>query len=80
VHGLLAPYIAVINGSAAPFEVSAIHVELLPGERIVDARHFEATAIQRFAGDGPGIEEFKGADLFSSDRADSRSNALPHDA
>ncbi len=73
VQSLLAPHIAVINRAATPFTVSAIHLELLKGEQVIDARHMDAADIQRFASNGPGIQEvvqmasfmFCGADLIA---------------
>jgi hypothetical protein len=73
VQSLLVPYIAVISHSASPFDVSAIHVELLRGEQVVDERHFDATDVQRFASNGPDIQKeiqvasfmFCGADLIA---------------
>jgi murein DD-endopeptidase MepM/ murein hydrolase activator NlpD len=64
VHSLLAPHIAVVNHAAAPFTVKDIHVELLKGEQVVDARRFDAADIQRFAADGPGIQETAQAASF----------------
>ncbi|HEY4366256.1 MAG TPA: M23 family metallopeptidase [Steroidobacteraceae bacterium] len=73
MKSLLAPHIAVINHSGAPFEVRAIRIELLNGEQVVDVRHLDAADIQRFASNGPGIQEvaqvasflFCGADLIA---------------
>ena len=73
VQSLLAPHIAVINRAATPFTVSAIHLELLKGEQVIDARHMDAADIQRFVSNGPGIQEmvqmapfmFCGADLIA---------------
>ena len=73
VQSLLAPHIAVINRAATPFTVSAIHLELLKDEQVIDARHMDAADIQRFASNGPGIQEvvqmasfmFCGADLIA---------------
>ena len=56
-HSLLTPHIAVINRAGAPFTVAAIHFELLEDGRVVDARHFDAAAIQRFASNSAGIQE-----------------------
>lgn len=55
VRSLLTPHIAVINHAAAPFTVTAVHLELLQGGQVIDARHFGAADIERFATDGPEI-------------------------
>jgi murein DD-endopeptidase MepM/ murein hydrolase activator NlpD len=47
----------VVSHSANPFEVKAIHVELLRGEQVIDERHFDATDIQRFASNGADLQE-----------------------
>ena len=73
VQSLLVPQIAVINHAAAPFTVSAIHLELLQGDHVVDARHLNAADIERIASNGPGIQEvmqmasfmFCGTDLIA---------------
>lgn len=57
VQSLLVPHIAVINHAAAPFEVHAIGLELLAGERVLDERHFDAADVARFASNSPGIQE-----------------------
>jgi murein DD-endopeptidase MepM/ murein hydrolase activator NlpD len=56
VQSLLAPHIAIINHAAATFTVGAIHLELLKGDQIVDARHLDAADVQGFASNGPGIQ------------------------
>jgi murein DD-endopeptidase MepM/ murein hydrolase activator NlpD len=73
VQSLLAPHIAVINHAAAAFTVNVIYLELLKGEQVVDARRLDAADIQRFASNGPGIQEvvqmasfmFCGTDLIA---------------
>ena len=73
VQSLLAPHVAIINRSAAPFTVNAIHFEILKDGQVVDARRFDAADIQRFASNSPGIQEviqmasfmFCGADLIA---------------
>jgi murein DD-endopeptidase MepM/ murein hydrolase activator NlpD len=57
VQSLVAPHIAVINRANAPLEVSSIAVELLDGQQVVDARHFSAADVERFASNSPGIRE-----------------------
>jgi murein DD-endopeptidase MepM/ murein hydrolase activator NlpD len=57
VQSLLAPHIAVINHAAAAFTVNAIHLELLKDGQVVDTRHLDTADIQRFASNGPGIQE-----------------------
>lgn len=73
VQSLLVPHFVVINRAATPFALSTIHIELLKGDQVVDARHFDAADLQRFAGNGPGIQEvlqmasfmFCGTDLIA---------------
>jgi hypothetical protein len=66
VQSLLVPHVAVINHAATAFTVSAIHLELLKGGQVVDARHLDAADIQRFASNGPDIQEvFCGTDLIA---------------
>jgi hypothetical protein len=57
VQSLLAPHIAVINRATTPFSISAIHVELLDGRQVVDARHFSAADVERFASNSAGIQD-----------------------
>ena len=73
VQSLLVPHIALINHAARPFTVSAVHIELLEGERVVDVRHLGPADMERFASNGPGFQEvwqmasflFCGSDLIA---------------
>lgn len=57
VQSLLAPHIAVLNHADAPFTISAIRLELLEGQQVIDARRLGAADLERFASNGPGIQE-----------------------
>lgn len=57
VQSLLAPHVAVINRARTPFSVNSIHLELLSAQQVVDARHFSAADVERFASNGAGIQE-----------------------
>jgi hypothetical protein len=73
VQSLLVPHVAVINHGVTAFTVSAIHLELLQGGQVVDARHLDAADIQRLASNGPDLQEvvqgasfmFCGSDLVA---------------
>lgn len=57
VQSLLAPHVAVLNHADAPFSISAIRLELLEGQQVIDTRRLGAADLERFASNGPGIQE-----------------------
>jgi murein DD-endopeptidase MepM/ murein hydrolase activator NlpD len=63
-QSLLVPHIAVINHAAAPFTITAIHLELLQGEQVVDVRHLGAADIERFASNSRDIEQMVQSESF----------------
>jgi hypothetical protein len=56
VQSLLMPHVAVINYSATPFTVNAIHLELIEGGQVLDVRHLNAADVQRFASNSSEIQ------------------------
>jgi murein DD-endopeptidase MepM/ murein hydrolase activator NlpD len=64
VQSLLAPHIAVINHGAAPFTLDALHIELLKSGEAIDTRRLDTADIERFAGNGPGIQDMLQAAPF----------------
>lgn len=57
VQSLLVPHFVVVNHAAMPFTVNTVDIELLQGDEVVDTRHLDAADLQRFASNGPGIQE-----------------------
>lgn len=57
VQSLLAPHVAIINHADTTFTISAIHLELLRNEQVVDARVLRGEALSLLASNGPGLQQ-----------------------
>lgn len=57
VQSLLMPHVAIINHADTTLTITAIHLELLQDEQVVDARQLQGADIQLLTNNGPGLQQ-----------------------